>query len=113
MERMYYAAARAQEIEPTDVPKLPDDVDPSVYLMPIKNLPQKFLTGVMNGGALPHLTPEQTNIVKVKTWRVFLSVYYVNFRNITYNESSTRAVLRSRMSLSQRYYRPKQSGCLC
>ncbi|KAI1714558.1 leucine rich repeat domain-containing protein [Ditylenchus destructor] len=64
MERMYYAAARAQEIEPTDVPKLPDDVDPSVYLMPIKNLPQKFLTGVMNGGALPHLTPEQTNIVK-------------------------------------------------
>lgn len=79
MQRMYAAAARAQG-KPVDqevlnnLPNL-DTLDKDKYLKPIGDLPQQFVTGVMKGEPLPHLTPSQTEVIKVSFYLFFFILF--------------------------------------
>lgn len=65
MERLYVAAAKAQNIKPTGVESLAQNVDVSKYLIPVSELPSSLVTNVMNGGVLPHLDEGQTKTILV------------------------------------------------
>lgn len=69
MQRMYAAAARAQN-QPIDsqvLEAIPNaaNLDRNKYLRPLNELPNRFVTGVMQGEPLPYLTPSQTDTIKV------------------------------------------------
>lgn len=65
MEKMYALAAHIQEI-PTDIPLTARDYQNAHrFLPPLTKLPKRFVTGVMEGKPLPHLSPDQTRVIKV------------------------------------------------
>jgi len=67
MQRMYVAALHELGREPAPDEKLPPlskEVDPKSYLRPVTELPQRFVTSVLQGHPLPHLTKEQTQVIK-------------------------------------------------
>lgn len=66
MERLYVAAAKAQNIKPTGVEVLPQNINISKYLIPVSELPPSLVKNVINGGVLPHLDEKQTKTVLVK-----------------------------------------------
>lgn len=64
MQRLYAAAAQAQGRQTTDVPPLPNGINTTRMLRPISELPLGLVQNVMDGKPLPHLTTEQTNVIK-------------------------------------------------
>ncbi|KAI6169980.1 hypothetical protein M3Y97_01167600 [Aphelenchoides bicaudatus] len=67
MQRVYAAAAKAQNkpIEPEIERTLPrNGLKPEKYLRPLNELPETFVSKVMQGEPLPYLTTAQTEVVK-------------------------------------------------
>ena len=64
MQRLYVAAAQAQGIPTTDMPPLPPGTNSSRLLRPIAELPHGLVQSVMEGTPLPHLSTEQTNVIR-------------------------------------------------
>lgn len=68
MQRVYASAAQAQNkpIEPEIARTLPrKGLQPEKYLRPLNELPESFVSKVMQGEPLPYLTTAQTEVVKV------------------------------------------------
>jgi len=65
MQRLYVAAAQAQGISTSDLPVTVDTNTTSRILRPISELPHGLVQSVIEGKSLPHLTTEQTNVIKV------------------------------------------------
>jgi nucleoid-associated protein YgaU len=68
MQRVYAAAAQQQgkPIDPEILRTLPrGGVKPEKYLRPLAELPEKFVSNIIQGQPLPHLTTAQTEVVKV------------------------------------------------
>jgi hypothetical protein len=68
MQRVYAAAAQVQHkpIEPEIARTLPrNGLKPEKYLRPLNELPETFVSKVMQGEPLPYLTTAQTEVVKV------------------------------------------------
>uniref|UniRef100_A0A915LX06 LRRCT domain-containing protein n=1 Tax=Meloidogyne javanica TaxID=6303 RepID=A0A915LX06_MELJA len=64
MQRLYVAAAQAQGISTSDLPVTVDTNTTSRILRPISELPHGLVQSVIEGKSLPHLTTEQTNVIK-------------------------------------------------
>jgi len=67
MQRVYVAALHELGREPAPeekLPPLPKGVDPKSYLRPVTELPQRFVTSVLQGHPLPHLSAKQTQVIK-------------------------------------------------
>jgi len=67
MQRVYAAAAIRQnlQVDPEISKTLPrGGLKPEKYLRPLNELPESFVTSVMQGKPLPHLTQAQTDVVK-------------------------------------------------
>ncbi|KAL7077148.1 hypothetical protein ACQ4LE_003602 [Meloidogyne hapla] len=64
MQRLYVAAAHAQGIPTSDVPVTVDTNTTNRILRPISELPHGLVQSVIEGKSLPHLTTEQTNVIK-------------------------------------------------
>jgi len=68
MQRVYVAALHELGREPAPeekLPPLPKGVDPKSYLRPVMELPQRFVTSVLQGHPLPYLSKKQTQVIKV------------------------------------------------
>lgn len=65
MQRLYVAAAQAQGITTTEFPPLPKGTDPAKLLRPVSELPPGMVQNVVESKPLPHLTREQTDVIKV------------------------------------------------
>lgn len=78
MQRVYAAAAvsTGKQVDPDIARTLPrNGFKPEKYLRPLSELPTSFVTNVMNGKPLPHLTDAQTEVVKVSVSTVLLQVF--------------------------------------
>ncbi|CAK5126732.1 unnamed protein product [Meloidogyne enterolobii] len=64
MQRLYVAAAQAQGISTSDLPVTVDTNTTNRILRPISELPHGLVQSVIEGKSLPHLTTEQTNVIK-------------------------------------------------
>jgi len=67
MQRVYAAAAIRQnlQVDPEIAKTLPPGgLKPEKYLRPLNELPESFMTKVMQGEPLPYLTQAQTDVVK-------------------------------------------------
>uniref|UniRef100_A0A914HNJ3 LRRCT domain-containing protein n=1 Tax=Globodera rostochiensis TaxID=31243 RepID=A0A914HNJ3_GLORO len=64
MQQLYVAAAQAQGRTTTEFPPLPTGTDPSKFLRPISELPNGMIQSVVQNKPLPHLTSEQTEVIK-------------------------------------------------
>jgi hypothetical protein len=87
MQRLYLAAAQAQGIPTKEMPiSLPPNANISRILRPVSELPNGLVQSVIDGNPLPHLTTEQTRVIKVISFKALLFLNHICFyRNITHN----------------------------
>ncbi|KAL3120760.1 hypothetical protein niasHT_008052 [Heterodera trifolii] len=64
MQRLYVAASNLQGRPTTELPPLPPGTDPTKLLRPISELPNEMVEKVIQNKPLPHLTQEQTEVIK-------------------------------------------------